>query len=150
MLTLKERESVDAARSLGATHRQIMLHHILPNALGPLIVLVAFGIPRAVFVEAALSFIGFGVNPATPSWGTMVQEDYSAIFAYPHLVLFPALAISALMLAFTFLGDGLRDALDLRLAPSSAGEPAGGREESVAGTDATPAEPQADTERRAA
>ena len=74
VLTLKEREFVDAARSLGATHRQIMLHHILPNALGPLIVLVAFGIPRAVFVEAALSFIGFGVNPATPSWGTLVQE----------------------------------------------------------------------------
>jgi oligopeptide transport system permease protein len=115
VLTLKEREFVTAARSLGATDREIMLRHILPNALGPLIVLVAFGIPRVVFIEAALSFIGFGVDPSVPSWGTMVQEGYSAIFSHAHLVLFPSLAIALLMLSFTFLGDGLRDALDPRV-----------------------------------
>ena len=119
VLSLREREYVDAARALGATHRDIMLRHILPNALGPVIVVVTFGIPRAIFIEAALSFIGFGVSATTPSWGSMVQEGYSAIFAFPHLVLFPSVAIALLMLAFTFLGDGLRDALDPRIeAPS--------------------------------
>jgi oligopeptide transport system permease protein len=114
VLSLKEREFVEAARSLGATAPQIMLRHLLPNLAGPLIVLVAFGIPRAIFIEASLSFIGIGVNPSTPSWGTMVQEGNAAIFGSPHLVIFPALAIALLMLAFTFLGDGLRDALDPR------------------------------------
>ena len=111
-LSLKQREFVVAARSLGASDREIMTRHLLPNLVGPLIVLVAFGVPRAVFIEAALSFMGFGVNPGTPSWGTMVQEGYSAIFAFPHLVIFPSAAIALLMLAFTFVGDGLRDALD--------------------------------------
>jgi oligopeptide transport system permease protein len=91
-----------------------MVRHLLPNLAGPLIVLIAFGIPRAIFIEASLSFIGIGVNPGTPSWGSMVQEGYAAIFGFPHLVIFPALAIALLMLAFTFLGDGLRDALDPR------------------------------------
>jgi oligopeptide transport system permease protein len=120
VLSLKEREFVEAARSLGARDRDIMLRHMLPNALGPVIVLVTFAIPRAIFVEASLSFIGFGVDPGTPSWGSMVQEGYSAIFSFPHLVLFPSIAIALLMLAFTFLGDGLRDALDPR---SDAGLP---------------------------
>jgi oligopeptide transport system permease protein len=114
VLALKEREFVEAARSLGASNRDIMLRHLLPNISGPLIVLVAFGIPRAIFIEASLSFIGFGVNPGTPSWGSMVQEGYAAIFSFPHLVIFPSLAIAFLMLSFTFLGDGLRDALDPR------------------------------------
>jgi oligopeptide transport system permease protein len=115
VLSLKEREFVDAARSLGARDRDIMTRHILPNAIGPLIVVVAFGIPRVIFIEAALSFIGFGVSPEIPSWGGMVEEGYNAIFAFPHLVLFPSIAIALLMLAFTFLADGLRDALDPRL-----------------------------------
>jgi oligopeptide transport system permease protein len=106
---------VTAATALGAGRLRIMLRHLLPNALGPLIVAVAFGIPRAIFAEAALSFIGIGVEPGTPSWGTMVNDGRTAIFAYPHLVIFPAAAISLVMLAFTFLGDGLRDALDPRL-----------------------------------
>ena len=114
VLSLKQREFVEAARSLGASDRDIMLRHLLPNISGPLIVLIAFGIPRAIFIEASLSFIGIGVNPGTPSWGSMVQEGYAAIFAFPHLVIFPSLAIALLMLAFTFLGDGLRDALDPR------------------------------------
>jgi oligopeptide transport system permease protein len=118
-LSLKNREYVDAARSLGAPDREIMTRHLLPNLLGPITVVVAFGVPRAIFIEAALSFIGVGVNPGTPSWGTMVQEGYAAIFGSSHLVIFPSVAIALLMLAFTFLGDGLRDALDPRLETGS-------------------------------
>ena len=114
VLSLKEREFVEAARSLGASNRDIMLRHLLPNISGPLIVVVAFGIPRAIFIEASLSFIGIGVNAGMPSWGSMVQEGYAAIFGFPHLVIFPSLAVAVLMLSFTFLGDGLRDALDPR------------------------------------
>jgi oligopeptide transport system permease protein len=114
VLSLKEREYVEAARSLGASTPAIMWRHLLPNLAGPLIVMVAFGVPRAIFIEASLSFIGIGVNPGTPSWGSMVQEGFAAISAFPHLVIFPSLAIALLMLAFTFLGDGLRDALDPR------------------------------------
>jgi oligopeptide transport system permease protein len=121
VLSLREREFVMAARSVGAGDRAIMTRHLLPNLAGPLVVMVAFGVPRAVFVEAALSFIGLGVDASTPSWGTMVQEGYSAIVGFPHLVIFPSAAIALLMLAFTFVGDGLRDALDPNLeAPSKA------------------------------
>ena len=112
VLTLREREFVTAARSLGATDAQIMVRHLLPNLTGPIIVMLALGIPRAVFIEAALSFIGLGVSIGTPSWGSMVQEGYAAILAFPHLVLAPSIAIATLLLAFTFIGDGLRDALD--------------------------------------
>ena len=112
VLSLREREFVEAARSLGASDREIMTRHLLPNITGPLVVLLALGIPRAVFIEAALSFIGFGVDPSTPSWGSMVQEGQSAIGSASHLVIFPSAAIALLTLAFTFLGDGLRDALD--------------------------------------
>jgi oligopeptide transport system permease protein len=112
VLTLREREFVTAAHSLGATDTQIMLRHLMPNLTGPVIVMLALGIPRAVFIEAALSFIGLGVSIGTPSWGSMVQEGYAAILAFPHLVLAPSIAIATLLLAFTFIGDGLRDALD--------------------------------------
>jgi oligopeptide transport system permease protein len=118
-LSLREREFVEAARSLGATDREIVMRHVLPNLAGPVTVLVAFGVPRAVFIEAALSFIGIGVNAGTPSWGAMVQEGYIGIFSNPHLVIFPAATIALLMLAFTFLGDGLRDALDPKIQVSS-------------------------------
>jgi oligopeptide transport system permease protein len=114
VLSLEQHEFVEAARSLGATDRAIMVRHLLPNLAGPLIVLVAFGVPRAIFIEASLSFIGVGADPGVPSWGSMVQEGYAAIFSFPHLVIFPSAAIALLMLAFTFLGDGLRDALDPR------------------------------------
>jgi oligopeptide transport system permease protein len=127
-LSLREREFVEAARSLGATDREIVTRHILPNLAGPVTVLVAFGVPRAVFIEASLSFIGIGVNAGTPSWGAMVQEGYIGIFSNPHLVIFPAGAIALLMLAFTFLGDGLRDALDPKIQVSS-GNAAPQREE---------------------
>jgi oligopeptide transport system permease protein len=122
VLALKERDFVTAAHALGASPVEVMRRHLLPNSLGPLIVATSFGIPRAIFIEASLSFIGIGVSPGTPSWGSMVQEGYQAIFAFPHLVLFPALAISALMLSFTFLGDGVRDALDPRATRAEEGK----------------------------
>ena len=111
VLTLREREFVTAARASGAGDGHIMTRHLVPNLAGPLVVILAIGVPRAIFIEATLSFIGYGVAIGTPSWGSMVQEGYAA-FAFPHLMLFPAAAIAVLMLAFTFVGDGLRDALD--------------------------------------
>lgn len=114
ILYLREQEYVMAARALGSRWYEVLLRHLLPNGISPIIVAVVFGIPRAIFAEAALSYIGIGVQPPTPSWGTMAQEGYQAIFAFPHLILSPALAIGAVTLAFTFLGDGLRDALDPR------------------------------------
>ncbi|MFH1016102.1 MAG: ABC transporter permease [Chloroflexota bacterium] len=115
ILSLKQRDFVTAARAMGGLGRYITFRHLLPNSLGPVIVAVTFNVPRAIFAEAALSYIGIGVKPPTPSWGTMIRDGYDVIFAAPHLVVFPALAIALLMLAFTFLGDGLRDALDPRL-----------------------------------
>ena len=114
MLTLKERDFVRAARAMGAGPIWITRRHLLPNAAGPLIILLTFNVPRAVFAEAALSYIGIGIAPPTPSWGSMIQEGAQAIFAAPTLVLFPSLAIVGTMLAFTLLGDGLRDQLDPR------------------------------------
>ncbi|MBI4232929.1 MAG: ABC transporter permease [Chloroflexi bacterium] len=114
ILSLKEQEYITAVRALGAPGPYIVLRHLIPNALGPVIVTVTFGIPRAIFVEAALSYIGIGVKPPTPSWGSMIRDGYNLIFSAPHMVVAPALAIAAIMLAFTFLGDGLRDALDPR------------------------------------
>ena len=115
ILSLKQRDFVTAARVFGGSGGYITTRHLLPNSLGPVIVTVTFNIPRAIFTEAALSYIGIGVQPPTPSWGTMISDGNNVIFAAPHLVLFPAIAIGILMLSFTFLGDGLRDALDPRL-----------------------------------
>ena len=115
ILSLKQRDFATAAKAMGAPGRYIVWRHLLPNSLGPIIVLVTFGIPRAIFAEAALSYIGIGIKPPTHSWGTMIRDGYDLIFSAPHLVLFPAIALGILMLAFTFLGDGLRDALDPRL-----------------------------------
>jgi oligopeptide transport system permease protein len=112
LMTLREREFVTAARSLGASSARIILQHLLPNAAGPIIVRVTYGVPQAIFTEAVLSFIGLGVRPPMASWGTMIERGNQAIFSAPHMVLFPAIAIALTMLAFNFLGDGLRDALD--------------------------------------
>jgi oligopeptide transport system permease protein len=114
-LSLKQRDFVTAARVSGGTGSYITTRHLIPNSLGPVIVAVTFNIPRAIFAEAALAYIGIGVKPPTPSWGAMIRDGNNVIFAAPHLVLFPAIAIGILMLSFTFLGDGLRDALDPRL-----------------------------------
>jgi oligopeptide transport system permease protein len=115
ILSLKSRDFVTAARAFGGTTRYLTIRHLIPNSLGPVIVLVTFSVPRAIFMEAALSYIGIGVQPPTPSWGTMIADGYAVIFSSPYVILFPAIAIGILMLSFTFLGDGLRDALDPRL-----------------------------------
>lgn len=110
--TLKQREFVHSARAVGAGDLRIMLQHILPNAAGPIVVGVMNIIPLAIFAEAALSFLGLGVQDPIPSWGKMVADGASYIQAYPLLVLAPAAMIALTILAFTFIGDGVRDALD--------------------------------------
>src|SRR3989475_8435598 len=114
-LAIKEKEFVDGARALGAGFGRLLVRHILPNALTPIVVAVTFGIPEAIFTEAALSFIGVGINPPTPSWGQMVGEGQQYIRSYWHLCVFPSIAIAITMLSFTFFGDGVRDALDPKL-----------------------------------
>ncbi|HXH13040.1 MAG TPA: ABC transporter permease [Alphaproteobacteria bacterium] len=115
ILSLKEREFAEGARAAGAGGVRVLWNHLLPNALSPIIVAVTFGIPEAIFTEAALSFIGVGINPPTPSWGQMVGEYQQYILSYWHLCVFPSVAIALTMLSFTFLGDGVRDALDPKL-----------------------------------
>ncbi|HET7700013.1 MAG TPA: ABC transporter permease [Candidatus Limnocylindria bacterium] len=115
VLALKEREFVEAARAIGAGPTRIMTKHLLPNALAPLIVTAAFAVPGAIIGEATLSFLGVGIKPPTPSWGAMINEGFIGFSANPWAVLLPAICISIVMLAFTFVGDGLRDALDPRM-----------------------------------
>jgi oligopeptide transport system permease protein len=115
VLSIKEKEFVDGARALGAGFARLLTRHVLPNALTPIVVSVTFGIPEAIFTEAALSFIGVGINPPTPSWGQMVGEGQQYIRSYWHLCVFPSIAIAITMLSFTFFGDGVRDALDPKL-----------------------------------
>ena len=112
VLRLKELSYIEAARAMGATHAQILLRHILPNTFGVLIVTLTFRIPSAILAESTLSFIGLGLTPPAASWGTLANEGWKALKFYPHLIIFPSLAIFITMLAFNFLGDGLRDALD--------------------------------------
>src|SRR3954452_16859682 len=112
LLTLREKAFVLAAEAIGATRLQIAVRHMLPNALTPLIVAVTLGVPAAIFTEASLSFLGFGINDPLPSWGKMVADSSSYIRVYWHLGVFPTFAIALTMLSFSFVGDGLRDALD--------------------------------------
>jgi len=114
VLSLKEKEFVEAARTVGASQSQIIWRHLLPNALTPIIVAVTLGIPQYILLESVLSFIGIGAPPPMPSWGLMINDGFNSIFSYPHLVILPGVAIALTMLSFTFLGDGLRDALDPR------------------------------------
>ena len=114
MLTLKERDFVIAARAMGASSFQIVFKHMLPNTLGPVIVAIVFGIPLAIFAEAVLGYIGIGLPPPTASLGRLISDGYAYIRTNIYLVLFPAGTLALLMLCFTFLGDGLRDALDPR------------------------------------
>ena len=111
-LALREKEFVSSAEALGAKPSRILLRYLLPNALGPIIVAVTFGVPRAIFTEAALSFIGVGINPPTPSWGGMLGEYQQYLRSYWYMATFPAIAIGLTMLSFSFLGDGIRDAFD--------------------------------------
>ncbi len=115
VLSIKEKEFIEAARSSGSAPFKLILKHLLPNSLGPIIVTLTFGIPTAIFLEAVLSFIGVGIAPPTATWGRMVNSGYESIYANPSSVVFPALAIGFTLLAFSFVGDGLRDALDPRM-----------------------------------
>jgi ABC-type dipeptide/oligopeptide/nickel transport system permease subunit len=112
VLSMREKEFVYAARSVGSGYGRIIFRHILPNVLGPCIVAETMAIPGYIFFEAFLSFIGLGVNPPTPSWGAMINEGYQGLRSNPHLVIAPSIALTLTVLAFNFLGDGLRDAFD--------------------------------------
>lgn len=112
VLQLKQREFVEAARSVGARDRDIIWRHLMPNLIGPMIVWFSLGIPGAIMAEAGLSFLGIGLVPPTPSWGIMLNQGYELFRVLPHLVFFPALVIAIVMVAFMLLGDGLRDAFD--------------------------------------
>jgi peptide/nickel transport system permease protein len=114
VLSLREREFVLAARTLGVPNARIIVRHILPNALGPIIVLASLSVAGVILLESALSFLGLGTQPPTASWGSMLADGRTYILTYPHIALFPGLAITLAVLAFNLLGDGLRDALDPR------------------------------------
>jgi oligopeptide transport system permease protein len=111
----KHNEYVQAATAIGASENRILFRHLLPNILGPLIVVQTLAIPGYIFLEATLSFLGLGVGTTGTSWGAMIAQGYSAIRSHPHVILVPSLALSLLTLAFNFTGDGLRDAVDPRL-----------------------------------
>lgn len=115
VLSIKEQEFVLAARTIGASTWRIMIRHLIPNALGPIIVSLAMMIPNAIFTEAFLSFIGLGVNAPMASWGTLANDAVPGLRSYAYQLLYPSAFISLTVLAFNFLGDGLRDALDPRL-----------------------------------
>lgn len=111
-LSLREKDYVVAARSIGADDFRLIVKHMLPNTLTPIIVALTFGIPTAIFTESFLSFIGVGIGPPQTSWGLMVGENQQYLRSYPWMLIWPSLALGLTMLSFTFLGDGLRDALD--------------------------------------
>ncbi|MGI5939354.1 MAG: ABC transporter permease [Thermoleophilia bacterium] len=115
ILSVKEMEYVDAARAMGAPVRRILVRHIMPNAVAPIIVYATMSIGGAILAEAALSFLGMGVQLPTPSWGNMLGEARAFMFSAPWLMIYPGAAILTTVLAFVLLGDGLRDALDVRL-----------------------------------
>ena len=115
ILQIREEGYIGASRLLGAKTGYLILRHMIPNTLGVILVTLTFAVPTAIFTEAFLSFIGMGVAPPTSSWGSMCNEGIKSMLTYPHELIFPALAISLTVLAFNLLGDGLRDALDVRM-----------------------------------
>ncbi len=115
MLALREKEYVEAARAIGTSQWNIIMRHLFPNALSPILVAVSFGIPAAIFAEAGLSFLGIGINDPMASWGQMVGISNAYIRVSWHLALFPTIAIALTMLGFRFVGDGMRDALDPKM-----------------------------------
>jgi peptide/nickel transport system permease protein len=118
ILSLRQREFVEAARAMGASRRRIVLRHLLPNTLAPLMVQASFDMGSSIIAAAGLSFIGFGAQPPTPEWGVMISEGRNFISTQPWLSLFPGLAILLAVGSFNLLGDGLRDAFDPRLSRS--------------------------------
>ncbi len=111
-MSLREREFVEAARSAGAQDSRILLRHVLPNTMAPVVVASTLGIPGAILYEAGISFLGLGVIPPMPSWGLMIAEAIPNMRSQPYMLIFPAVTLSLTVLAFNFLGDGLRDAVD--------------------------------------
>lgn len=112
VISIKEREFVLAARALGAGRPRLMRIHLLPHVLAPVLVAISFGIPGSISLEASLGFLGIGVTPPMPSWGTMIAESLPAMRTYPLLLVWPGVALSLTLLSFTYVGDALRDALD--------------------------------------
>lgn len=115
ILTVVGMDYIEAAKSCGTSDRTILLHHILPNAIGPIIVQATMSVGTMIIWAASMSFLGMGVQPPTPEWGSMLSEGKDYILTSPHLVLFPGLAIALTALSLNLMGDGLRDALDPRL-----------------------------------
>lgn len=115
VLSVREKEYIEAARTIGASNMRIMFRHILPNIIGPLVIVETLAIPGYISTEAFLSFIGLGINPPTPSWGAMISDGAQSVRTYPNQAILPALALAITMFAFNFLGDGLRDALEPRM-----------------------------------
>lgn len=115
ILSMKEQEFILAARTIGVSKKRILFRHLLPNAMGAIIVTMTLAIPDAIFTEAFLSFIGLGVSAPMASWGVLASEGVNNLRAYPFQLFFPAVAISVTMLAFNFLGDGLRDVLEPKM-----------------------------------
>jgi peptide/nickel transport system permease protein len=114
VLAAREREFVEAARALGASDLRVIVRHILPNIIQPVVVQAAIGMAGAILAEATMSFLGLGVPPPTASWGAMLNDGRAHLFDAPHLVLFPAMAVMLAVLSFNFIGDALRDFLDPR------------------------------------
>jgi oligopeptide transport system permease protein len=115
VLQIREQGFIEAAKLLGAKNHYLILRHIIPNTMGVILVTLTFAVPAAIFTEAFLSFIGMGVAPPTPSWGSMCNEGVKTMLSHPHELIFPALFISITVLAFNLLGDGLTEALDSRM-----------------------------------
>ena len=115
ILSLKETEFIEAAHAIGVPSRKIITRHLLPNSISPIIVAVTLGIPGAILAEATLAYIGVGVQPPRASWGSLIAEGQKFIRTFPHLTYLPGIAIALALVSFTFLGDGLRDALDPKL-----------------------------------
>jgi len=116
-LSLREQEFVDAARAIGASNTRIIVRHVVPNCMGPIIVNATLVVAEAILIESTLSFLGFGIQPPTPSWGNLLSDAIGNTQDYWWLTVFPGLAIFLTVLAVNFVGDGLRDALDPRVTP---------------------------------
>jgi ABC-type dipeptide/oligopeptide/nickel transport system permease subunit len=115
VLSLKQREYVEAARAMGVPGHRIVFRHILPNAIGPVVVAISLGLPSAVIAESTLSFLGLGVQVPRASWGSLIQVGTDNMDRFPWLVIPPLVALAVTLIGFTLLGDGLRDALDPKL-----------------------------------
>lgn len=122
VLAIKQKSFVEAARSLGAGNLRLILRHILPNAVGPILVGATLAVGNAIILESSLSFLGLGVQPPTPTWGNMLMDAQSTMATKPWLTVFPGLAILLMVLSVNFIGDGLQDALDPTARPSEGGQ----------------------------